>query len=482
MFYFTAVLLLGSLSQFHPVHGAPTITPPGNGTVDFDGRSFVNKGLVGFGRINGSSVDKFGETLGGLGSSIVLESFKPSKDGAYTGTLRLNPDRGHNTVTTTDYRARSHTFSFTFNPSNSNATGENVALKYETSILYRTDPDSNFTTGLDAIGVGPISNYSRGLPIAPSNRHVSFDIEGSAPSNQRNVSFISDEYGPYIYTIESDTGMVLAATAPPDAILPMIDGRLNFTSEKNPTSGRAINLGFEGLTFHSKTGMLNRHTRLLGYDARDPLKLSLKSEYVVPLPQSSSGKTYPPSELHAVDANTFLILSRDNNGLGENKTMSQYKQADLASTKGATNIAGSKYDQAANPVTTEKGMKLNPDIKPATYQPFLSLIDKDQLSRFGLHNGGKADRDLIAAKLESLAIANLVDPNTNKATGDQLLFVVSDNDFITAKGHQAAQVKDGSYKVEPYADKYAVDNKVDCDTQVFIYRVTLPGWEEAKAN
>lgn len=467
-------------------------------TVTFDGRSFVNKGLVGFGRIDASSVDKFGETLGGLGSSIFLESLRPGRDGKYAGTLRLNPDRGHNTVSTTDYRARTHTFDFTFDPSATDGTTENVVLKYRSTALFRTNPAFNFTTGLDPDSSRPNSTFSPVLPIAPSDQHVAFDVEGWAPSNVGTIAFLSDEYGPYIYTVESISGLVLAATAPPPAIVPFIGGKENFTSLVNPDTGRAPNQGFEGLTFDRKTNTLwallqsatiqdsdkgsktsNRFTRLLGFDARNPVKLTLKSEFVVPLPQNpSSGKTYAQSEVHVVDSTTFLVLARDGNGFGDSNSNSKYKQADLISIKGATNIAGTKYDQPGNPITSNKGASLNADITPATYQSFVNLIDKAQLAKFGLQNGGAIDRTLIASKLESLAVANLIDSKTGKSTGDQLLFVVSDNDFITANGHQAAQVADGSYQVQPYADEYAVSNKADGDTQVFIYRVTLPGYDQ----
>lgn len=469
----------------------PAATTTGT-TTTFDGRSFINKGLVGFGRISASSVDSYGETLGGLGSSIFVESFKAQKDGKYTGTIRLNPDRGHNTVTTTDYRARTQTFSFTFDPSQGNATTENIALKYQYTTLYHTADAFNFTTGLDPTTSRPANFFNPALPIAPSDNHVAFDQEGWAPSNVPTLSFISDEYGPYIYTIQEQSGLAVAATAPPKAVLPFINGQLNFTSQVNPDTGRAPNQGFEGLTFDRKTSTLwallqsatiqdsdkgsktsNRYTRLFGFDARNPLKLSLQSEYVVPLPQNpKSGKTFAQSELHIVDSDTFLVLARDGNGYGDTNTKSAYKSADLFSIKGATNIANTKYDDPANPITTNKGAALNSDITPVQYQQFVSLIDSTNLAKFGLHNDGAIDRNLIASKLESLAVANAAE------SGDQFLFVVSDNDFITADGHQAAQQSNGKYVVEPYADDYAVTNKVDGDTQVFIYRVSLPGYNQ----
>ncbi|UZJ52047.1 hypothetical protein CBS101457_001367 [Exobasidium rhododendri] len=456
-------------------------------SVTFDGRTFVNHGLVGFGRINASAVDSYGETLGGIGSSIALESLNVQRDGSYAGNIRLNPDRGHNTQTTTDYRSRSHEFSFTFKPTVGNSTAENVALKYGSSTLYRIGADLNYTTGLDSSAVRAATFLSPALPVAPSDNHVSFDQEGFAFSKDGLFAFLSDEYGPYIYTTDRTTGIVLSTLAPPPAIVPMIGGKINFTSEVNPDTGRAPNQGFEGLTLDHNTNTLwallqsatiqdsvggskttNRYTRMFGYDVSNPLKPTLVSEYVVPLPQSKKLATRASSELHIVDSTTFLILSRDGNGFGDTSSDTSFKDADLISTKGATNIANTPFDQPANPVAP--GGVLNSAVTPVTYSAFINLIDPVQLAKFGLHIGGAFDNNLIASKLESLAVAPI--PNSN----NQLLFVVSDNDFITANGHQAAEVN-GKYVLQAYADPYALQYG-DGNTQVFIYNVTLPGYSQ----
>jgi hypothetical protein len=161
-------------------------------------------------------------------------------------------------------------------------------------------------------------------------------------------------------------------------------------------------------------------------------------------------------------------LPRDGNGFGDTSSDTSFKDVDLISTKGATNIANTAFDQPSLPVAP-MGV-LNSTITPASYTPFISLIDPAQLAKFGLHIGGAFDNNLIAGKLESLAVAPI--PKSN----NQLLFVVSDNDFITAKGHQAAQVN-GQYVLQDYADPYAVQYG-EANTQVFIYNVTLPGYNQ----
>jgi hypothetical protein len=85
-------------------------------SVTFDNRTFINQGLVAFGRVPNTARDSHNETLGGFGSAIAFElgSFKADGKGGGQGLLRSQPDRGHNTQTTTDYRARSHQFQLSF--------------------------------------------------------------------------------------------------------------------------------------------------------------------------------------------------------------------------------------------------------------------------------------------------------------------------------------------------------------------------------
>ena len=71
-------------------------------TATVGGVSFVNKGLVGVGRIPADLKDKFGETFGsGSGMSIDAASWTQDAQG-YKGSLWLVPDRGYNVVGTTD--------------------------------------------------------------------------------------------------------------------------------------------------------------------------------------------------------------------------------------------------------------------------------------------------------------------------------------------------------------------------------------------
>jgi len=107
-------------------------------------------------------------------------------------------------------------------------------------------------------------------------------------------------------------------------------------------------------------------------------------------------------------------------------SQSVLRAADLIDTSGATNIAGTKFDSPSNPAAP-KGV-LDSSITPTAYQTFVQYINSIQLARFGLHNGGVLDQQLIAAKWEALALAPAYDRN---AEDDYFLFTLVRNHLIT---------------------------------------------------
>ena len=76
---------------------------------------------------------------------------------------------------------------------------------------------------------------------------------------------------------------------------------------------------------------------------------------------------------------------------------------DIIDISSATNIIGQKYDTGSNPVAP-LGI-LDPAIIPAVYQPFIDFNLNDQLSKFGLINGGPLNGPgLLNEKWESIAV------------------------------------------------------------------------------
>ena len=61
-----------------------------------DKEQYTYQQLAGYGFVPSNAVDKYGDTLGGYGSSIAIDrkSWKLLKNGSYTGVLWAIPDRG----------------------------------------------------------------------------------------------------------------------------------------------------------------------------------------------------------------------------------------------------------------------------------------------------------------------------------------------------------------------------------------------------
>src|SRR3954451_17347934 len=103
-----AALIAGTLAPAPAVFAAETVT--------IGNLVFVNKALVGVGRVPSDLRDKFGETFGsGSGIAVDTKSWVRTPAG-YQGTFYMLPDRGRNTEGTRDYRARINKLSITFRP------------------------------------------------------------------------------------------------------------------------------------------------------------------------------------------------------------------------------------------------------------------------------------------------------------------------------------------------------------------------------
>jgi hypothetical protein len=469
-------------------------------SVKFEGDTFVNQGLVGVARVPSNAVDKFGDTMGGIGSGMAmdLQSWRQEPNGSYSGTLYMLPDKGWNTQGTVDFAGRLHRFAVKLKPfyGNSTTSQNQLTLDYKDTSLFR-EMAGTLTTGLDASGVRPANLRFPDLPIA-SNNHVPVDDEGVVLPGDGTI-WVSDEYGPYVYHYAAN-GTLLDVIRPPAAFIPMrkdASGKVveNFSADNPPigviynpdpgnsVSGRQNNQGFEGLALSPDGKTLfvllqsaliqdldpanikttRRNTRLLAYDLKHGNKLV--GEYAVQLPLYQDQTTTTPklliaaqSELHALNDHQFLVLARDSS-VGETYPAtpgSVYRSIDLIDISKATNIANTKYDKAENPIAP-LGV-LNPSIKPVAYKSFLNVNDNTQLNRLGLHNGAPADKNDLYEKWESIAIVPVGD---RKAPHDYFLFVGSDNDFITQQG---------SMQGKPYKDA----SGYNVDSLVLVYRVTLP--------
>lgn len=271
----------------------------------------------------------------------------------YKGTMLLLPDRGYNSVGTTDYRPRINTLAIQFAPvapgavPSADKQQSGVDAKLTDSMLLVDDKGGD-TTGLDP--ESDVRAASGDFPILPQAKNGKIALDNEAIVRLSDGSMlISDEYGPNIYRFSAE-GRMLSATQPPAALVPMRHGKPNFASNnpgpgaqapdpKDPDNGRQNNQGLEGMALTPDGKFLiavlqsaprqdggdssstRQNTRALIYDAADPAHLKLVHEYVVPLPVFTNAKgkkaVAAQSEIVALSDHSFLMLARDsNNGYG----------------------------------------------------------------------------------------------------------------------------------------------------------------------
>lgn len=479
-----------------------------------DNKEFVYQQLAGYGFVPSDARDKFGDTLGGYGSSAAFDrkSWKKVSKGSYTGTLYTLPDRGWNTKGTDNYQNRIHKFRISLtladNATVDKPSGPNLKLNYEDTILL-TGPDGTPTTGLDADVSGSITYPGFPiLPVAtyegdgfggpgPGGKRIAIDSEGLVLATDGGF-WVSDEYGPYIYKFSAE-GKMQSAIKPPDAFIPHRNGSVSFSADSPPiynlnevitpadtVTGRDNNQGLEGLTatadgktlFALMQSALDQEggpsnpdrlqSRLLEYDISDAHNPQYTHEYVVTLPlypsSSTKNKVAAQSEIHSLGHGQFLILARDSDaGHGAASTTSIYRHIDIfdiSGSSGATDIKSKDNDQTTGSIASSEGT-LNSGIKPAEYCPFLDFNVNSQLERFGVHNGGAQDSTLLNEKWESLALVPV--DGKDGEDGEWFVFTLSDNDFITQNGF----LNFGRFKYQD-ASGYNVDN------QALVFQVKLP--------
>ncbi|KAH0098277.1 3-phytase, partial [Aureobasidium melanogenum] len=228
-------------------------TPPNSSVVNSttcEGQTYVYQELAGYGFVKSDARDKFGDTLGGIGSSIAIDqkTWKKMGPNLYQGILWALPDRGWNTQGTLNYQNRVHKFqiklSLQENATVESPSAPNLHFDYLDTIRF-TDPKGTAVTGLDADVTGPYLQFS-GFPDVPSatytgdgfgnngtgGHRVSVDSEGLI-LNADGSFWVSDEYGPYIYHF-SASGKMLQAIRPPNAYIPLRNGTESFSADSPP--------------------------------------------------------------------------------------------------------------------------------------------------------------------------------------------------------------------------------------------------------
>lgn len=169
MFYTISLSLL--TLPFAQVLANPTLrnVPASVNVTTCNGKTYTYSALAGYGKLASDARDKFGDTIGGIGSAIALDKkswkSKKGKKEAYQGIVYGLPDRGWNTQGTQNTQSRIHKFSFDFEiveATLEKPASPNFKLTYLDTLLL-TGPDGTPLTGLDPTG----NIMYKGFPALP---------------------------------------------------------------------------------------------------------------------------------------------------------------------------------------------------------------------------------------------------------------------------------------------------------------------------
>jgi hypothetical protein len=360
-----------------------------------------------------------GDLLGGLGSGL-----------AWAGgtTFLALPDRGPNATPwntavddTASFVPRFHTLSLALTPSDG-------------ALPYTLTPTLQATTLLfsrDALTYGPVTPvgnkkkkfYFSGRSdnidatqnsLNPLNARL--DPEGIRVSRTGQKVYISDEYGPYVYEFNRDTGKRTRVFSLPDMFGVTQLAATGDAEKSGNSQGRVANKGMEGLAISPDGTTLfgfmqspliqdggdgGRANRIVTID----INSGAVHQYAYDNFIAANNKAYNSSEILALNSHELLVLERDGKGLGDGSVavVKQLWKVDLAGAQDVSGLSGAAALLAVAPVKTRFM-----DIKTV------------------LNAAGYADTQ-IPAKLEGIAFGeDVVVDGVIKHT----LYLANDNDFL----------------------------------------------------
>jgi hypothetical protein len=366
--------------------------------------------------------------LGGFGSDLVYDA----SSGTYWGMSDRGPGGG-----VISYAPRLHQFSLTTNASTGAITNFNLL---STVLFKQADGVSNFN------GLNPLL-----LNGSAATLGASFDPEGLVRRSNGNF-LVADEYGPSVYEFSSAGVFIRAFETPANLIPTTTTGRDYVSGRPTIITGRQDNRGYEGLTLSpdgtkayailqdplvnegaSNDGRRSRNLRLVEFDVAtgtQTRQLIYQVEDIADInariPGTTSdfsatnqGRSIGVSSIVALpDGKRFLVLERDNRGLGvDDPTASApvgTKRVYLIDTTGATDVKGISL---ANTSTLPGGV--------TAVNKTLFLDIQSALTAAGV---------TIPEKLEGMAFGPTL------ADGRISLVFVTDNDFSVTQTGSGTQL------------------------------------------
>jgi hypothetical protein len=401
--------------------------------------------LIAIANISGNTRDLASETAGPLESGVAGNLFGGIGSGlAYAGgdTFIAVPDRGPNANEyngavdhTTSYIPRFHTLSMRLAPSPAGAAlpftlrpalAATTLLSSRQPLVYGAGAGLGLDSGAPALNQKHHTYYFSGRSdnfdvarLSTDSGNGRFDPEGVRVSNDGQHLYMTDEYGPFVYEFNRETGQRKRVFRLP------IEFAVNYMSPQgaleiaNNTMGRVANKGMEGLaiTPDGKTlvgamqsplaqdgGVNGRFVRIVTIDIQTGAVL----QYAYPLTNigSAAKPKYPTvSEIVAINGSEFLVDERDGKGFGDD-SKAVHKKIYRISLAGAPEVSGVSGDANLAGKAVAKTL-------------FLDIVES--LGAIGI-----APKD-VPAKLEGMAFGpDVVIDGLPRHT----LLISNDNDFI----------------------------------------------------
>jgi Esterase-like activity of phytase len=363
--------------------------------------------FIGEGSIPGTARDQSGldglledgvtprDLAGGFGSAIAYTG----KDNLYIAT----PDRGP-ADGTTSYVDRFYTISIDVARIGTNRYA--VTSRIEQTRLMRADGKSYFTGSFAAFD-------DTGSP----QESLRFDPEGVRVGACGRTAFVSDEYGPYLYEFDLDSGKRLRSLALPNKFLIDYPAVVPNDELSRNSSGRQANRGMEGLAISPdggklygimqsaliQDGGLNASLSRVGTNNRI-VEIDVSTGDVREFLYTLDDKGNGVSEIVAVNDHQFLVLERD----GRAGAAAAFKKLFLIDIAGATDIRAQKQLPSTG---------VPAGVTAVAKAPFIDMLNP----AYGLAGA------TFPEKLEGLAFGPDLDD------GRHLLIVTNDNDFNPAQ-------------------------------------------------
>lgn len=332
-----------------------------------------------------------------------------------------------------DYATRVQQMHIPINHRSGALQGRNVVIR---TILF-TDANGQPFNGLNP-------TLLNGGPVNLGN---SFDPEGLAVGRNGHF-YVADEYGPSLYEFDRNGRFVRAFEIPANLRPLQADGQPNYTDGR-PTivHGRQDNRGFEGLSFNASRTKLyavlqdplvdegenndGRRSRWVRIVEFDPASGASIAQYAYPLESiatlnaidpspdddfsaTNQGRSIGLSAITAVSDSEFIVLERDNRGIGVEETATPlHKRLYRIDISGASDVSA---------ISFAGSNELPQGVVPVSKAPEADLLASLRA----------VDSD-IPEKLEGVAIGPRL------ADGSRAALVGSDNDYSVTQTGEGEQ-------------------------------------------